>query len=101
MPRPRRRRKEARAHDISDPTDADLCRAPDDRDAYIVTKPIVRPYNDPDEGVSVKNTGEIQPEGYSYVFVEPGTYKAVFVGEITTLYGQEKVTKEFEITVTE
>lgn len=76
-------------------------RAPDDRDAYIVTKPIVRPYNDPDEGVSVKNTGEIQPEGYSYVFVEPGTYKAVFVGEITTLYGQEKVTKEFEITVTE
>ena len=76
-------------------------KAADDRDAYIVTKPITRPCADPDEGLTVKGDSDIQPTGYDYVFDTPGQYRVTFVGTVSTLYGEDKVVREFDLTVTE
>ena len=74
-------------------------RAAADRFAYVVTKPIVRPRHKPDTGSTVKEAGAPQPEKYTYVFSEAGTYVVTVKGTVVTLSGHEEVIREFVITV--
>ena len=72
-----------------------------DRDAYVVTKPVVRPRHAADTGITVKDTADTQPAKYAYLFSEAGTYTVTVKGTVVTLAGSEEVIKEFVITVQE
>lgn len=72
-----------------------------DRDAYVVTKPVVRPRHVADTGITVKDTADTQPAKYAYLFSEAGTYIVTVKGTVVTLTGSEEVIKEFVITVQE
>lgn len=54
----------------------------------------------PDRAIPLKLFNEAKKESYSYVYAKAGTYKATFIAETNNVYGNKKVVKQIEITVT-
>ena len=54
-----------------------------------------------DKSISLKLFNEAKKESYSYTYDVPGTYTATFVAETSNVYGNKKVVKQIQITVTE
>ena len=52
-----------------------------------------------DTGMTVKSASGEQPEKYSHVFMQPGEYVTTVVATVTTLAGELKLEKEFNIRV--
>ena len=73
-----------------------------DRDAWAITHAIYRPapkHAPADTGMTVKSASGEQPEKYSHVFMQPGEYVTTVVATVTTLAGELKLEKEFNIRV--
>lgn len=49
--------------------------------------------------MTVKSASGEQPEKYSHVFMQPGEYVTTVVATVTTLAGELKLEKEFNIRV--
>ncbi|WP_257668127.1 DUF5017 domain-containing protein [Parapedobacter tibetensis] len=54
-----------------------------------------------DKATALKLFREAKKESYSYTYSEAGTYTATFIGETNNVYGNKKVARQIEITVTD
>lgn len=69
---------------------------------YAVTVPILRKSTvnlGIDKPIVVKSAADPESSSYSYVYTEPGTYKATFVIANSSVYGRKEVVKEMELTI--
>ncbi|HMI03373.1 MAG TPA: DUF5017 domain-containing protein [Pedobacter sp.] len=54
-----------------------------------------------DKATALKLFREAKKESYIYTYSEAGTYTATFIGETNNVYGNRKVVRQIEITVTD
>lgn len=53
-----------------------------------------------DKATALKLFGEAKKESYTYTYANAGTYTATFIGETNNVYGNKKVLRQLNITVT-
>ncbi|TBO40450.1 DUF5017 domain-containing protein [Pedobacter kyonggii] len=53
-----------------------------------------------DKATALKLFREAKKESYTYTYANAGTYTATFIGETNNVYGNKKVVRQIEITVT-
>jgi hypothetical protein len=67
---------------------------------WLITHPINLTKVNPDQGLPLKTYSE-KLESFEYTYSKPGNYTITFIGSNETIYGQETVIKEYDITITE
>lgn len=73
-------------------------------DLWVISRPLclTQPIElGPDTPVSVKNFSKQDPDGFGYVYDEPGIYEAVFVASNQTIKDKKEAVKTIKITVNE
>lgn len=71
----------------------------DDNEDWVISKGFNPWQIAPDAGTALKNVSTVL-DGHSYVYHEPGTYKAVFEASAVRYNGEKRLTREITLTIT-